>query len=181
MVDPDFGDADCEETQPVAASLSFPIGQTFAFETIHVDVSRIGRRDHGRHHNQRDGDYTADEGIGCDAITRRGHRVESRPKCIRPQVEGFVAGFMAAEVDRGPRKAKARIAAANFEHGRYSKAGRESRKALLEARKIKQRVNDADMAEIRAARILVENQQREELKQRTRTTSTDLLVVPHNA
>jgi hypothetical protein len=74
---------------------------------------------------------------------------------------------------------KARIAAANFKHGRYSKAGRESRKAELEARKISDAIYKADMAEIRAARMLVEEQQREELKQQTKTTITDLVVVPH--
>jgi hypothetical protein len=83
----------------------------------------------------------------------------------------------------GPRteEGKARIAPANFKHGRYSKAGRESRKAELEVRKIASGIYEAEMADIRAARILIENQQREELKRPIKSTITDFAVVPHRS
>lgn len=81
----------------------------------------------------------------------------------------------------GPKteQGKARIAAAHFKHGRrHPKAGRESRQPEIEARKIEEQIYEAEMAKIRAERIVVGNQQREELKQRTRSATTDLVVVP---
>lgn len=70
------------------------------------------------------------------------------------------------------------IAAAHFKHGRYSKAGRESRKAELEARKIANGIYEAEIAEIRVARIALEIELREESKQQGKITGPLLVVVP---
>src|SRR4051794_24869966 len=108
----------------------------------------------------------------CLALTRRGTLCQ-KPAEVHPST-GRRLRCRLHGGRGGPRteEGKLRIAAANFKHGLYSKAGRESRKAELAARKIKQDVYQAEIAEIRAARILVENQQREEMKQRTKTTNT---------
>jgi hypothetical protein len=115
----------------------------------------------------------------CLAVTRRGTLCQ-KPAEVHPST-GRRLRCRLHGGRSGPRteEGKARIAAANFKHGRYSKAGRESRKAELEARKISDAIYKTEIADIRAARILVEAQQQQELKQRTRTTSTDLVVVPH--
>src|SRR3954452_20621494 len=114
----------------------------------------------------------------CGAITRRGTLCQkpaevhwSTGRRLRCRLHGGRGG---PRTDEG----KARIAAANFKHGRYSKAGRESQKAELDTRKIGNGIYKAEMAEIRAERILVENQQREELKEQRKTTSTAWVVVP---
>jgi len=114
----------------------------------------------------------------CLAITRRGTLCQ-KPAEVHPST-GRRLRCRLHGGRSGPRteEGKARIAAANFKHGRYSKAGRESRKAELETRKIEQQIYLADMAQIRAERILLENQLREESKQQSKTAGTHLVVVP---
>src|SRR5947209_15981307 len=76
----------------------------------------------------------------CGAITRRG------TLCLKPaEVHPSTGRRLRCRLHggrSGPRteEGKARIAAANFKHGRYSKAGRENRKAELETRKIEQQI-----------------------------------------
>jgi len=114
----------------------------------------------------------------CGAITRRG------TPCLKPaEVHPTTGRRLRCRLHggrSGPRteEGKARIAAAHFKHGRYSKAGRESRKAELEARKIEQQIYDADMAEIRVARMQLEDQLREESKQQDKTASSTLGCSP---
>src|SRR3954451_10465894 len=114
----------------------------------------------------------------CLALTRRGTLCQ-KPAEVHPST-GRRLRCRLHGGRGGPRteEGRARIAAANFKHGRDSKAGRESRKAELEARKIEQRVYDADMAEIRAARIALENEHREAAEQQGKTTAPRLVVVP---
>jgi hypothetical protein len=114
----------------------------------------------------------------CLALTRRGTLCQ-KPAEVHPST-GRRLRCRLHGGRSGPRtqEGKARIAAANFKHGRYSKAGRETRKAELEARKIAQGIYTSDMTEIRAARILLENQQREKSKQQGKTIGPHLVVVP---
>src|SRR3954453_8847771 len=100
----------------------------------------------------------------CLAVTRRGTLCQ-KPAEVHPST-GRRLRCRLHGGRGGPRteEGKARIAAANFKHGRYSKAGRESRKAELEARKIRQQIDHADLAGSRAARIQLEHQIRQEAK-----------------
>jgi hypothetical protein len=114
----------------------------------------------------------------CNALTRRGTLCQ-KPAEVHPST-GRRLRCRLHGGRSGPRteEGKARIAAANFKHGRYSKAGRETRKADLEARKIQNGIYKADMAEIRAARIALENGQRED-GQRKKSKTPVRVVVPH--
>ena len=102
----------------------------------------------------------------CLALTRRGTLCQ-KPAEVHPST-GRRLRCRLHGGRGGPRteEGRARIAAANFKHGRYSKAARESWKAGLEARKIEEQIYGVKMAKIRAERIVIGNQQREELKQR---------------
>jgi hypothetical protein len=114
----------------------------------------------------------------CGAITRRG------TLCLKPaEVHPSTGRRLRCRLHggrSGPRteEGKARIAAVTFKHGRYSKAGRESRKAELEARRIAQGIYSAERAEIRAARIALDNELRETSKEQGRAIGPGLVVVP---
>jgi hypothetical protein len=114
----------------------------------------------------------------CLALTRRGTLCQ-KPAEVYPST-GRRLRCRLHGGRSGPRteEGKARIAAANFKHGRYSKAGRESRKAELEARNIGNGIYKADLAEIRAGRIALENEHREAAKQQGKATGPHLVVVP---
>src|SRR4051794_26276690 len=114
----------------------------------------------------------------CGAITRRGTLCQ-KPAEVHPST-GRRLRCRLHGGRGGPRteEGKARIAAANFKHGRYSKAGLESREAELEAKNIAGAIYKADMAEIRAERIMLDNQLREESKQQSKNAAAHLVVVP---
>src|SRR3954452_2380925 len=114
----------------------------------------------------------------CLALTRRGTLCQ-KPAEVHPSTGPRLRCRLHGGRS-GPRteEGKARIAAANFKHGRYSKAGREQRKLELQARKIEQEIYRTDMAQIRAERTQLENQLREESKQQSKATGPLLVVVP---
>src|SRR3954451_13510560 len=106
----------------------------------------------------------------CGAITRRGtlclKRAEVHPSTGRRLRCRLHGGRSGPRTEEG----KARIAAANFKHGRYSKAGRESRKAELEAREIERRIYKSNIEEIKASRIVLEHEHRERGRQKSKST-----------
>lgn len=100
----------------------------------------------------------------CGALTRRG------TPCLKPaEVHPSTGRRLRCRLHGGrggPRtqEGKARIAAANFKHGRYSKAGRETRKAELEARKIADEIYESEIAQIRAERIRFQAESRRDVQ-----------------
>src|SRR4051794_9971145 len=84
----------------------------------------------------------------CGALTRKGSA------CRRAAERHWSTGrrlrcrFHGARGGPRTEEGKARIAAAHFKHGRYSKAGKEQRKLELQARKIEQEIYKSAMAAI---------------------------------